>query len=116
MAGKTKSEEFNAEETNVTPVNAEETKIAPVTPDRNARKEIIDPNAELVPYTLPIDPNPKASQQEFYSYNFKNYIIKRGVQVMIPKGLRDIIEEQNRARLEELRYILETALKEPSNK
>lgn len=106
MAGKTKSEEFNAEDTNVTPV----------TPDRNARKEVIDPNAELVPYTLPIDPNPKASQQEFYSYNFKNYIIKRGVQVMIPKGLRDIIVEQNRARLEELRYILETALKEPGNK
>lgn len=104
MAGKTKSEEFNAEETNVTPV----------TSIRNA-KEVIDPNAELVPYTLPIDPNPKASQQEFYSYNFKNYIIKRGVQVMIPKGLRDIIEEQNRARLEELRYILETALKEPGN-
>lgn len=106
MAGKTKSEEFNAEETNVTPV----------TSNRNARKEVIDPNAELVPYTLPIDPNPKASQQEFYSYNFKNYIIKRGVQVMIPKGLRDIIVEQNRARLEELRYILETALKEPGNK
>ena len=50
MAGKTKSEEFNAEETNVTPV----------TSIRNA-KEVIDPNAELVPYTLPIDPNPKAS-------------------------------------------------------
>ena len=105
MAAKTKSEEFNAEETNVTPVSS----------NRNA-KEVIDPNAELVPYTLPIDPNPKASQQEFYSYNFKNYIIKRGVQVMIPKGLRDIIVEQNRARLEELRYILETALKEPGNK
>lgn len=72
-----------------------------------------DPNAELVPYTLPIDPDPKASQQEFYSYNFKNYIIKRGVEVRIPKGLKDIIEAQNKARLDELRYILETALQEP---
>ena len=82
-----------------------------------AEKKITnDPNEELVPYMLPIDPDPKASQQEYYSWNFKSYIIKRGVEVRIPRGLRNIIEEQNRARLEELRYILETALQEPQSR
>ena len=77
-----------------------------------ADKKNIDPNMELVPYTLDFDPNPLAEPQQFWSFNFHNYLIKPGVEVRIPLGLKKIIEEQKAARLEQIRFIREQELKE----
>lgn len=68
---------------------------------------------EMVAITLPIIPDPKASQQEFYSYNFKNYLIKRGIEIRVPKGLKEIIDNQEKAKLEAIRYAKEKALQDP---
>lgn len=88
-----------------------------------AEKKNVTPNiapvAETVPETefeevmLPIIPDPKAPQVEFYSFNFKNYLIQRGVKVRVPKELKAIIDEQERARTEAFAYIMKKALREP---
>lgn len=57
--------------------------------------------------------DPNASQQEFYSYNFQNYIIKRGEEVEIPEGLWLAIQDNEDAEDFALTYAEEKALKEP---
>ena len=52
---------------------------------------------KMVAIKLPRDPDPRHSQQEFYSLNFKNYIIKRGEYVEVPEELAKMIEEQEEA-------------------
>lgn len=78
-----------------------------------ADKTIKDPNMELVPHMIPFDPDPNAEKQVFYSYNFKNYLIKKGTTVMIPRGLKEIIDDQSQANRNAARFIVESALKEP---
>lgn len=52
--------------------------------------------SDMVTVVLPRDPNPNAPQQEFYSVNFKNYMVKRGVPVEVPKALYEaIINSEN---------------------
>lgn len=54
--------------------------------------------------TLKRDPNPRAPQAEFYSHNFKNYMIKRGVPVEVPEGIAQIIDDQEEAEAEAARF------------
>lgn len=61
---------------------------------------------------LPINNDPKAPQEEFFSYNFKNYIIKRGVEVEIPEGLAQMIKDKELAAETAFRYVVENALRE----
>lgn len=53
-----------------------------------------------------------APQEEFFSYNFKNYIIKRGVEVLVPLGLARIIQECELAEEARIAYVEEKALRE----
>lgn len=48
---------------------------------------------KMVKIRLKRDPNPNAEQQVFYSYNLKNYIIKRGEEVEVPEGLWLMIQD-----------------------
>lgn len=52
--------------------------------------------------------------EEFYSINFKNYIIKRGENVEVPKELYDLIMEQQEAADEA--YIRSEELKMKADK
>ena len=54
----------------------------------------------LVPVFLERIPDPNASQVEFYSLNFKNYLIERGKTVYVPKELKAIIDAQKQAESE----------------
>lgn len=47
---------------------------------------------------LPRNPGQNARQEEFYSHNFKNYLIVRGETVEIPEEIAEIIKN---AELEE---------------
>lgn len=67
---------------------------------------------EMVTIILDIIPDPKASQQEFYSFNFKNYLIKRGVPVVVPKELADLINAQKQAEKDAMDYIVKNGVRE----
>lgn len=62
-------------------------------------EEEVNDNA-LVPVFLERIPDPNASQVEFYSLNFKNYLIERGKTVYVPKELKAIIDAQKQAESE----------------
>lgn len=68
---------------------------------------------EKVPYTLEVLSDPNAPEQEFYSLNGKNYIITRGIEVMIPRALVEIIENQKKERIKAWKYAQKMALREP---
>lgn len=53
---------------------------------------------------LPLINKPGANQEEFYSHNFKNYIIRRGVTVEVDAGVAHDIEAQQKALDEALAY------------
>ena len=62
-------------------------------------EEEVNDNA-LVPVFIERIPDPNASQVEFYSLNFKNYLIERGKTVYVPKELKAIIDAQKQAESE----------------
>ena len=59
---------------------------------------------EMVEIRLPRDNSVRGEQQEFYSLNGKNYIIKRGVPVKVPRAVADLIENNQRAEDEAAEY------------
>lgn len=71
---------------------------------------------ELVEVKLPIIPDPKAQQQEFYSVNGKNYIIKRGVAVKVPKSLAEVIANGQEAVEKAFAYVQEAQAKQAQAK
>lgn len=74
-------------------------------------EEVTNKN-ELVEVHLKRIPDPKAPQVEFYSLNFKNYLIRRGETVLVPKELKALIDEQERAENEAMDYINNLVSKE----
>ncbi|MBR6538105.1 MAG: hypothetical protein IKT67_12990 [Lachnospiraceae bacterium] len=54
-----------------------------------------------------------ANQDEFFSVNFKNYIIKRGEYVEIPEELAEVIENGEKAEDAAFEFAEKKALKEP---
>lgn len=62
---------------------------------------------------LPRIPGPNANQDEFFSVNFKNYIIKRGEYVEIPQELAEAIENGELAEDAAYKYAEEKKLREP---
>lgn len=58
------------------------------------------------------DPDPRHPQEEFFSLNFKNYIIKRGETVEIPEALARVIEDSERAEEYAINYAEAHKLKE----
>lgn len=53
-----------------------------------------------------------AAQEEFFSVNFKNYIIKRGVEVEVPAEVAEVILNAEKARDAALNYADEHKLRE----
>lgn len=58
---------------------------------------------------------PNAPQEEFYSVNFKNVIIKRGVPVVIGKEFKEAIDNSDLAQDEAITYAEANGLREPGN-
>ena len=74
----------------------------------NATKE------KRVTVRLPRLPGQNAIQEEFFSVNGKNYIIKRGEEVEIPEAVAEVIRNSERADEYAMRYVekLESQKKE----
>lgn len=54
---------------------------------------------------IPRDDNPKAPTEEFFSINFKNYLIKKGEPVEVPEELYNVWMEQQKAKAEARAYL-----------
>ena len=67
-----------------------------------------------VAVTLPRLPGQNAIQEEFFSVNGKNYIIKRGEEVVIPEEVAEVIRNSEKAELYAMKYVdkLDEAKKE----
>lgn len=57
-----------------------------------------------------------AVQEEFFSHNFKNYIIKRGETVEIPEEVAGIIRDAEKAEEYAMHYVDELVKKEKDKK
>lgn len=69
---------------------------------------------KLVKIKLRRNPDPRAAQEEFYSLNFKNYIIKRGVEVEVPEAIAKMIEENEEAEEYAANYAAEHKMRVPN--
>lgn len=68
---------------------------------------------QMVQVKLPLKEGQNVSQEEFFSVNFKNYIIKRGEYVTIPMALKEVIEQGELAREAAFKYAEEHKQKTP---
>jgi hypothetical protein len=55
--------------------------------------------------TLPLNRGQNANQDEFFSVNGKNYIIKRGEEVEIPEEVAEVIKNAEKADAYAMRYV-----------
>lgn len=60
---------------------------------------------ERVAIRLPRNKEQGASQDEFYSVNFENYIIRRGETVLVPRAVAELIEANQRAEDAAFEYV-----------
>ena len=69
-------------------------------------------DAKRVSVKLPRNAGQNANQDEFFSVNFKNYIIKRGERVEIPEALAEVIENNEKAEDFAMKYAEEKGFRE----
>ena len=69
-------------------------------------------NARRVEVRLPRNAGQNANQDEFFSVNFKNYIIKRGETVEIPEELANAIQDAEKAEEYAMRFADEKSFRE----
>lgn len=69
-------------------------------------------NARRVQVRLPRNLGQNANQDEFFSVNFKNYIIKRGEDVEIPEEVAEVIRNAEKAEDYAMKYAEEKAMRE----
>ena len=62
-------------------------------------------NAKRVEARLPRLQGQNANQDEFFSVNFKNYIIKRGETVEIPEEVAEVIRNAEKAEEYAMHYV-----------
>lgn len=62
-------------------------------------------NGKKVTVRLPRLPGQNAIQEEFFSVNGKNYLIKRGETVEIPKEVAEVIRNGEKAEEAALKYV-----------
>lgn len=67
---------------------------------------------KMVKIKLRKHPDPRMPQEEFYSFNFKNYLIRRGEYVEVPEEVARMIEENEEAEEYAMNYAQEHNLKE----
>lgn len=65
-----------------------------------------------ITFTLPMIKDPNASQDEFVSVNFKNYIIKRGKPVTVPYEVYEALQNSEKADEAAMAYAASIPLKE----
>lgn len=75
-------------------------------------KKTTTSNAKRVEVRLPMNKGQNANQDEFFSVNFKNYIIRRGETVEIPEELAEVIQNAELAEEYALKYADEKKLNE----
>lgn len=68
--------------------------------------------SKRVTVRLPRNAGQNAIQDEFFSVNFKNYIVKRGETVEIPEELAEVIRNNEKAEDYAMQYAEEKALRE----
>ena len=68
--------------------------------------------SKRVTVRLPRNAGQNANQDEFFSANFVNYIVKRGETVEIPEILANIIRDNEQAEEYAMKYAEEKALRE----
>ena len=61
--------------------------------------------SKRVTVTLPRLPGQNANQEEFFSVNGKNYIIKRGIEVEIPEEVAEVIRNAQKAEEYAMNYV-----------
>ena len=54
---------------------------------------------------LPRNPGQNARQEEFYSHNYKNYMIVRGETVEIPEEIANVIRDAEQAEEYAMQYV-----------
>ena len=69
-------------------------------------------DAKRVSVKLPRNNGQNANQDEFFSVNFHNYIIKRGERVEIPEALAEVIENNEKADDYAMKFVEETGFKD----
>lgn len=69
-------------------------------------------SAARVQVRLPRNKGQNANQDEFFSVNFKNYIIKRGETVEIPEELAEVIRNAEKAEEYAMHYAEERKVRE----
>jgi hypothetical protein len=69
-------------------------------------------DAKRVSVKLPRNAGQNANQDEFFSVNFKNYIIKRGERVEIPEALAEVIENNEKSEEFAMKYAEEKGFRE----
>lgn len=62
-------------------------------------------NGKKVTVRLPRLPGQNAIQEEFFSVNGKNYLIKRGETVEIPEAVAEVIRNGEKAEEAALKYV-----------
>lgn len=78
--------------------------------------EEVEETPKTVPHRLPRKLGQNAVQQEFFSVNFKNYLIETGKEVQIPIEVYNLIKDNERAVGDAQDYIDANPLRDPSNK
>lgn len=68
-------------------------------------KQTTDNAKKRVQVRLPRNKGQHANQDEFFSVNGKNYIIKRGETVEIPECVAEVIENAEKAEEYALKYV-----------
>lgn len=67
---------------------------------------------KYVKIRLPLEKGQNAEQQVFVSVNFKNYIIKRGEDVIIPVEVAEALKNSEKADEAAIRYIESVPMRE----
>lgn len=68
-------------------------------------KKATDDNAKRIEVRLPRNRGENAIQDEYFSVNGKNYIIKRGETVEIPEEVAEVIRNAEKADEYAMRYV-----------
>ena len=69
-------------------------------------------SAKRVEVKIPRLKGQNAVQEEFFSVNFKNYIIKRGEYVEVPEELAEVVKNGEKAEEYAMRYAEEKKARE----
>lgn len=71
-------------------------------------EEVKAPKQDWVEIILPMPTNPEEPDQEFFSVNGKNYIIKCGIPVKVPLSVKEVLDHKYEMIKVQRKYVAET--------